>query len=423
MKRPFKTIHIFGFILAALVIVFQQDTGSAATDNTVSVSGTAVKSVTPGPLLDDFRYALPMNVWSCQTGTFVSQIGDPPVANAACAVSYTNDPLITHGGTGNSLRLEYNVNAAGSYAGYVSKLGLSSLADYKSVSFWVRGTKGKELFKAELKVNLIPSDANRDHGAVYATSYIAEAEVSTDWKQVIIPLDNYANISNWSSATEFVITFEKSQSSLNGSPTQSVIYLDDITFDTASPSAVRIDYFDDLVPIDSLGGNLWAGGGGGATASFSIVPDSGPLGTGKYSLQFTFDGLLVNNTRWAAFSLPVGGGADGVQKIQHNFQGYSAISFYIRGLNSKNGVKVELHDFINPGQAYFVIPNSGDIVDQFGPFGTEWKKYIIPFSSFKNDSGVGLTSNNTIAEIVFSMDYWHTNTAGTTYFIDQIQFE
>ena len=416
MKIYHSKIYIAGFILAAAAIILQQNIVIAAeTDKTVYVTGTAIKPVTPGPVLDDFTTNSSLNKWSCATGVFGSLLTG--TTNTGYCIKSWSSP--------GTLKLDYDVRNSKSFSGYYSKMGGGSLAGYKSVSFRVKGAMGGEVFKVEFKVKLSSSDPDRDHGAVYVTSYLDGGVSTAGWKPVTIPFDNFANISDWASVSEFVITFENSQSAAAGGPLQSAVYIDDIVFNTAKPPAIRAGYFDDKIPIDSLGGNLWAGGSSsGTTASFSFEADTGPSGTGKNSLRCDYSGLYIDNTRWAAVSFPIGGGADGTKKIPHDFSGYSAISFYIRGSNVTNGVKVELHDFKGQGagEPFFLITYAGLFSDPVGPFGTSWKKYTIPFSSFKNYSGVALDPSR-IAEIVFSVDYWNAPAADLTFNIVQVQFE
>jgi len=410
-----RRIFIIMVIMAMMALWSGDILAYVSLGSPTKVTGQGTVPITPGPILDNFSADSALNKWNGATGVFGSILTET-TNPGYCTRSW--DP------SAQAIRLDYDVRNVKSYSGYSSKMGGGSLNGYLSVSFWVKGTKGGEIFKAEFKAKLATADPDRDHAAVYVTAYLDAGVSATEWRQVTIPLNNFANISDWSSISEFAITFENSQSSVTGAPLQSAIYIDNIVFNTSAPPLIRIGYFNDKIPIDSLGGNLWAGSsGGGATASFLFQPDAGPLLTGKNSLRFDFVGLS-DSTKWAAVSFPVGGGADGIKKIAHNFGAYSAISFYIRGSNAVNGVKVELHDFKGQGagEPFFLIPYSGNISDTFGAFGTGWKKYRIPFSSFKNFSGVGLDFTR-IAEIAFSVDYWNSPVLDLTFNIMYVQFE
>src|SRR3990167_5831996 len=94
----------------------------------LALSGEGAIVLTPGPLLDDFRNApAPVNVWGGSTDTFSSAGVEPP-PDAICQTSYINNPSLVYGGTGYSLRLDYNVCAPSSYAGYYTGLGGASIA-------------------------------------------------------------------------------------------------------------------------------------------------------------------------------------------------------------------------------------------------------------------------------------------------------
>ena len=69
MRISRKVSYAAGVLLALLAIVLQQNVSAAKTDQTVHVSSTATKPVTPGPLLDDFRYSTALNLWACHTST------------------------------------------------------------------------------------------------------------------------------------------------------------------------------------------------------------------------------------------------------------------------------------------------------------------------------------------------------------------
>ncbi|MFA5500033.1 MAG: hypothetical protein WC404_03020, partial [Candidatus Omnitrophota bacterium] len=72
-------------IIVALVIVsvmMLTANYSTAADKLASVSAAGTKAIVPGALLDDFRYAAPVNVWNALTGTFSSSAAYPPPSDA-----------------------------------------------------------------------------------------------------------------------------------------------------------------------------------------------------------------------------------------------------------------------------------------------------------------------------------------------------
>lgn len=377
MKRYKRVANIFGAFLAALAVIFTQYSAMAATvDRTVSVVGQAAKPVTPGPILDDFRYAAPVNVWSCSAGTFSKSSIVPPPSNESCTASYTGDPAITHGGSGYSMKLDYDVSQTASsldgkptFAGYYSRLGSASLAGYTAVSFYVKGAIGGEFFKIEISNNSSasylytnpydPSDQThyyRNRAPVYITDYL-DGGVTTSWSKVTIPLGNFVNLDDWNSMKELVFVFENSQITLNSGAgtTHGTVYIDDIVFETGAVDAVRVDYFGDKIGVSALGGavgTMYGDGGSASAPVFSATrydPDSGPRSLGVGYDVTTYSGS------WAGAYIIFGGGVTdntvekpdkgGFIPISHDFSAYDCLTFRIlaNSGNPKN-ITVEAED-------------------------------------------------------------------------------
>ena len=446
MKIACSKKYIVGVVLAAAVIILQQNIIIAVTDRTVSVVGTATKPVIPGALLDDFRYRAPVNVWNAATGTFSKSAATPPPANESCAASYAVDSDVTRG---NCLKLNYSVSALNTYTGYYSSLGSVSLANpaaYTAVSFYVKGAAGGEFFKVALKNTSTTqyfdskNNANyyRNESAVYITDYLDEG-VTTGWKKVTIPFHNFANLDGFSSMKEFVIVFENSQSTTNGSATSGTVYIDDIAFETTPMSAVRIDHFGDKVGACALGGDIGAGGGNGGTilpapkpapifeavseANSTEYPSLYPLYNNVMRLNYD-----VNSGYAFAFMI-FGGGQDidpnpdtnrsGWIAIPRDFSAYNYLYLVVRGAAGGNPkvMRIELAD----GSPDAKIVRIAGITADF-------QGYRIPFSSFL-DSKTGAANLNKAAikqlNFVFEGGWIGGvggNKTGIAY-IDSVQFE
>ena len=409
-----------GFILVVVFMaaIYCHITAMAYTiDRTSTVSSSATKPVTPGALLDNFNSARSVNAWGVSTSVFSSQ--SPATANAICTPSYTNNSAIAYGGAGYSLKLDYNVDLAKSYVGYSSQLGSVNLSPYNftTISFWVKGAAGGEFFKIELNTN--GTDANRNHAAVYITNFL-DGGVTTSWRQVTIPLRNFANINDWSSMKNFVITFENSQSAQNGSPTHGTVYIDNITFGTATVAAVRIAPYGDKTGICALGGNMGGdGGSGNGTSSYSFSPTT--YSGYPNSLKFNYN---VSKSGSYVFVYHIfGGGSDGNQLLPQNFSHYTKLTFDIMGTSGGNpgGIKIELHDTrttaAKNGQPFYKITWNGA-----AKITTAWKHKTIPLASFKDYAGVAL-KKSAITELVFTLENSNcgANKSGTIY-IDNVQF-
>ena len=436
MKITCSKTYVVGVVLAAVIIILQQNIVIAATDRTVSVVGTAKKPVTYGPLLDDFRFATPLNLWSVSTSTFSSSSMVPPPANAICTASYTDDPAITYGGSGYSLKLVYNVSDPGSYAGYSSQLGGANLTSLgtppitcTAISFYVKGasTTNPEFFKIQLKnksTNLTPYGATqyyRNTASVYITDYL-DGGVTTTWQKVIIPFDNFTNLDGWTSMKEFVIVFENSQCTANGSPTNGTIYIDDITFETSAVNTVRIDHFghkgkddhgNDIPGANALGGNIGSGGSGGTGGTVNAFADATNYYLYKYGLRLEYN----VTTGYAYTFLIFGGGQDidpnpvtnqsGWISIPHDFSAYNYLFFRIRAKSDTENpemMKIELAD------------NDGSKVVYINGITTDWLPYKLPLSGFASDK-------HSIQKLTFTFEGGRIGDKVGTVFIDSVEFE
>ncbi len=404
-------------LIMGMIIISQTAAMPYSELRSASVISQGTKSIVVGALLDDFRYAAPVNVWNGTTGTF--SIDSPATPTSICTASYTT--VAPYGGSGYSLKLDYNVSKVNSYAGYVSNLGVSNISTYKTISFWVKGSASGLFFKIEMKNN--GADNNKNHGAIYIKDYL-DAGVTTAWQQVTIPLHNFANISDWTTAKEFVITFENAQSVINGSPTSGTIYIDDITFSTTAAPITRFDHFGDNVQLCGLGGMIFfeqdAADGGYITSwAFSSVSTS-EYHNAANGLKISY--TVPNGGNYTYVSFAVGGGNDGWQKIQHNFSQYTNLSFWVRASSATTnpqGIKVELHDFLGTGtgEPFYVIAYNGA-----NQITTTWKKFTIPLTAFMDWASVPLDKTR-IAELVFTFENGNAAYKTGTIFIDEIQFE
>ncbi len=327
--------------LSADIPAYQSVSGPA------SITSQGTIPINPGPTLDNFNQGIGVNLWNCITATF-AKAGSA----ANCAVNYpTSDaPVAT---PGKCLQLTYNVADSGTYAGYSSKLGPSNIAAYTAISFWVKGAVGGEFFKVELKN--ANTNVNTNHAAVYVTDYL-DSGITTAWQQVTIPLHNFANISDWSSATEFCVTFESDQSGIVGAAKQGIIYIDDITFGNSTINVVRINYFSTKLGRTALGGNMgdmpnpyptvsWA------SSSFSSADYKNP----PYSLLSQYN--VSSAEQWSGHFMIFGGGDDGATPIAHDFRAFRYLRFAVKARSAAENpktFKVEIIDGTATTKGYIV---------------------------------------------------------------------
>lgn len=457
MKKILKKIIVQLMVIATILGVVDR---CFAADRSASVAASGTKPLVVGPILDDFRYAAPINVWNAPAGVFSRSTVIPTPANEKCAASYTNNPAITYGGTGNSLKLDYDVSRPfdpalpesatnySTYAGYYSSMGGGSLTSptaYTALSFYVKGAVGGEFFKIQLKntsgdniyfANESYPGANdathysRNTSSAYITDYL-DSGVTTSWQKVTIPMHNFANLNGWSSMKEFVIVFENVQNTTNGTAKQGTIYIDNIAFETTPIIAVRIDHFGDKLGVSALNGNI------GTAVSASASSDLNRYGfsnvTNEYSpypYGFKLKYNVTPTGAWAATYLIFGGGNTNVSTpenpvasehperggwiaLPHNFGAYNYIYFGVRarsGTENPKEMKIELKD------------SAGTRAIRIIGITTGWQAYRISLNT--DFPGLDKTA---IKQLTFVFEGDRIGNAGGDragfVFIDSVQFE
>lgn len=441
-------ILILILLILVMMISGKTSTGVAYTEldgGPANISGRGEVPLTVGPILDDFDNAQSLNKWNCSTGTFSSSTAVPPPANARCTASFGAD--ISGTGSKYSLKLDYNVTATDSYAGYFSQMGggnLTSPTAYTAISFYVKGSAGGEFFKIQLKNTSTTSYTfvdgsdtyyyNRNEAAVYITDYLDGGVISTDWKKVTIPLHNFANLDGFNSMKEFVIVFENSQSTTNGSATSGTVYIDNIAFETTPISAVRVDHFGDKLGVCALGGGMGTGVGGGASATLNKYSFSNT--TNEYDPAGYPNGLKLEynvNTGYA-YTFLIFGGANNAKTtvtpikdksgwiaLPHNFSAYTKLTFRIRAKSEAENPKIIKIELLSGGGTSVVLINQIS--------STVWQGYALPLSGFVDPAHLSVHNldETSIKQLTFVFEDWRIPPEGGSkagvVFIDSIQFE
>ncbi len=388
IKKILNTAIILSLLLSLCGIVF------AGVDRTAEVSVNSVieEPIVLGPVLDDFNDGGKLNNWGHETGSFSD-------GGASCVDS--RDATSPQEGLF-CLKLDYNVSASASYAGYWSLLEEENLSGYTSISFWVKGTTGGEFFKIELKNN--STNPNRNRAAVYVTDYL-DGGVTTSWQKVTIPFHNFVNLDSWNDMKELVFVFENSQSVTNGSPLQGTIYIDTISFGSSSVNEVRIDYFGDKLGTCALGGNI----GDMPTANFTHSFTTNEYVSLPSALESTYN---VTSDSWGGQFMIFGGGADGWTEIPHDFSDYNYVIVWIKAKSATENPKILKVEIVDNSKTCYVILRK---------ITTSWQRYPIPLSAF-----AGLNKNS-IRKITFVYEDWRINgdegsKTGVLY-IDNLQFQ
>jgi len=192
-----------------------QEIATAAKDTATSIMKTQESQVPEGSelIVADFNSGeKPNNIG----GNFGAWDKDPADFSQGCSESF--DSANRYGASGFSMKLDYDVDSDNpAYNGFWMMLQNVDVSGYDNLAFKVKGDLD-EGYTTVLKVEL--KNANRQVGRFYIT------EIGGDWKEIIIPLNDFKGINDFSNLTEFVIVFEdRIASNKDG-----VIYIDDIKF-------------------------------------------------------------------------------------------------------------------------------------------------------------------------------------------------
>lgn len=328
-----------------------------------------------------------------------------------CTLKAESDYANVYGQSGYSLRLDYDVRVPGSFCGYYSKIHSMDMSSYKYLTFYAKGLTGKELFKVQLKV--LNGDANSSSSSVYVSDFI-DGGLSTGWKKVVIPLDAFINLKSLTQVDEIVFVFENSQSGQNESVLKSSIFIDNIVFGTKFLGYLPVNNFGTMNSSLPIGGNTGAGGNNGWISNVfsSSIYDLSPN-----SLQLNYN---VNaGSSYAFYFMILGGGSDGVTKLPKDLRNYDSYSFNIKAVSpalNPCGIKVEIHDYINPSaQPFYRYLDNG--ITHITPI---WQKFSTSLTNFKN---VGTLDKSKIQELAFTFENANVSNSIGTVYVDEIQFE
>ncbi len=237
----------------------------------------------------------------------------------------------------------------------------------------------------------------------------------TAWSHVVIPLDAFANFPDLTSNTyiDFInVVFEHDYQTNSGFAHASTVYIDNLSFGTAQPAAVRIDHFGDNWGSNALGGNNGTMANDGNPGTTVLTYTLSPYHNAAWGMKFDYFAATGN---WCGVWMQFGSGSDGITASPHNFSDYTKLRLSIKGDTGSTPplqIKIELVDSGGIHKAY--IPDNSVSLKPISP--TDWNDYEIPLSAF-----TGLdTSSIKQLNIVFE-DQKVGTPAGTVYF-DDIEF-
>ena len=131
-------------------------------------------------------------------GDFGSWDKDPKDTTQGCTIAF--DELSAYGGSGYSLRVDYDVESPNpAYNGVWMKLEDLDVRPYKQLTFYVKGD-AQAGFTGQAKLEM--KNAKGETGKFLLRG------VTDQWQQVSIPLSAFEGITDWSQMTELVLVFD-----------------------------------------------------------------------------------------------------------------------------------------------------------------------------------------------------------------------
>lgn len=409
------------------LVAFVPASGFGAVANS-AVSATAVVIPSPPPdadIVDDFNDGDDTNYWNGGMGA---------ISNGLTSISRSFEMLGAHSGSGRSLKLAYNFNTTtATWSGYYLNLNNDALVTknisaYRQLSFWVKGgTGGVEHLKIGLE-NTSSDAGGRNRATLYVNDYL-DGGITNVWRQVVIPLDAFANLDSLANAKTLTFVFEKSYADNEGmSLTEKTVFVDGIRFSAVTLPVLRVDHFGDKLGANALGGNLGdlTTFDGGATASSSIVSTT-TADPYPYSLKSNYNVNIPPDPPkrdWSGHVLIFGGG--NTEKIINgnltppgwipepiNLSRYQTLRFYAKAVAGGNPVKFKIE---------LLSGSSNSAVYEVAGITTNWAPYSITLAS----PAGGTIDKTAINQMNIIYEKWRLggaggNLSGTVYF-DKIEF-
>ena len=266
---------------------------------------------------------------------------------------------------GKTLVIHFDVNTSNGFAGYYSKLKNVSLSGYHYLSFWIKGTKGKEYLQVQLK------NDKGESAKVAVWNYLIGGPTEK-WQKVIIPMDAFWNLTSRDRMAEFVIVFENYQASENGSPLSSTVYIDDILFGTYFPGYLIIDNFADKIKSNAVGGNIGEFKPEGTSGSYTSAINCEEYNQDPCCLEVNYDNSKDSDYGGLFFIL--GGGDSGWTSISRNISEYDYLTLAVKAKSSS----------LNPGNFKLELKKSETEAykAQVSNITTTFEEKIIYFDQF-----------------------------------------
>ncbi len=168
-------------------------------------------------IVDDFEKPGKKNVLNGDFGAF----SDPDKLGRCYLFFFDNKEKVVHADNRYSLYIQWDTSKKGAYGGYWTKVNHLNVKDFNNLSFYVKGTKGGEIFKVGVRGGLDSVYENK-----ILINKVLKKGVSTEWQKVKIPLLLFTAIDDWSDVNVISINFEHDFGSSKGS-----VLIDELAFE------------------------------------------------------------------------------------------------------------------------------------------------------------------------------------------------
>ncbi|MDP3789240.1 MAG: hypothetical protein Q8R48_02435, partial [Candidatus Omnitrophota bacterium] len=151
-------------------------------------------------------------------------LGTFEIAGGTCALTHINDAN-RFGDAGYSLKIDYNVSVPGQNAGYYTSMAqVIQAGAYNTISFYVKGAAGGEVFEVGLK-----NSEEKKINIIHFTT------ITTNWQKVSLPIALFNTLTS-ADIDNFSLTFAE------GMDPSGTIFIDNIQFEKMGSTA-KIDSF------------------------------------------------------------------------------------------------------------------------------------------------------------------------------------
>jgi hypothetical protein len=242
--------------------------------------------------------------------------------------------------SGKSLNLNYNLAPVdSSFCGMVSILPLTDLSNYNYLSFWIRNLGGKDMVQIELERN------NGEKTKLFLWDYL-KGGPSKEWQKVVIPLDDFWNLSERTNIKQLVVVMEGIHSMDNNANLNGTIQIDDMLFGSYFLGYVKIDPFNNINTVNATGGNSGNFPNLENYNSSLICDDFDADGDCQLNLYFDND----NEQEFGGYFSILGGQSTGWDPAIQPLDNYDLLYLEARAIN----------DFTNPGNFKVELKQSPD---------------------------------------------------------------